>query len=331
MNDNKKEEVNGKKGIARRRILYFVVLVVIFVICFILGYNFVENLGEEKETTNKKVESNKIDQEDEELPKENLTEESVVLISEEAAEELIKKYHYEYTLSGTQPQYSSGYTENVKFELSYHNSFDKTKKVKCSDYANVKKVDSNLYTLKGKYEDVYYCDKKTNAISYDDLNNSYKNLFGNDKDLERKNYYPYVYNSEKAYFVELYPIVGNPYQKENLYGVQDIKVEDNKLVIDVGYAEFEYVEGSIDGDYSSCNIYSDDEERMAECISVIEDTVHFSTTITNYGKVSYTWDEFNDDNFIKSFKEKYLADLPTYTFVFEKENDNYILVDFYQN
>ena len=317
-----------KKDGSKKKIILIILVVIGLIGCYLVGYIIGTNLGKEKKK-DKPNEEIKEEVKEEELEEEVPKEEPLTLISKEEAEKLITKYHYENTLSGVQPQYNVGFNESIKFEVAYNNSKDKIKSKNCADYADVKKSYDKYYTLKGEYEERYFCEKKADVISYEDLNNSYKSLFGSDKSITKENNYPYIYSESKDSFVELFPISGNPYSWESVYGVQNVELVDNKLHISVGYIELENVEGPPNGNYSKCDKYVYESDEYYTCVDELENTTYYTAIIDDVGRVSYTANEVFKDNFKKQFKDKYLSKLPTYTYVFDKEDDNYILVDFY--
>jgi len=295
--NNDKDTKNKEKNNNKIVIIVLAVLIPVVGICgWLLGSNLSKSDNPVKENNNEQKEEKPQDDEEK--------EEQMQAISVEEAEKLIAKYQFSNAL--IQGQFASGYTQEDKQALALLNASDKLSTKDCSLYFDVQEDYNHDYALKG--DERFCCSKKSNVISYEDLNQSYKELFGNKENILKENFYVpeltvYKYDNKTSDFIETIPCASGTYSENvDVYGVQSVEIENNQLVVNVGYI---LLEGAIEIDY-------------------------YQATIDNK-TVTVSWDETRKENWKEDFKKKYLDKLPTYKYVFEKENDNYILVDFYKD
>ena len=146
------------------------------------------------------------------------------------------------------------------------------------------------------------------TISYDTLNASYKELYGNDQDISKIQYISMGFGPAYQYVEEINSYVkvhcgacGGISVVEKLYGVKSAKLDGNKLVINVGM-----IQVSPSGD---------DYNKVVGTI--------------NGQDVKFTYDEIHDSmgKTKKEFLSKYLDKLDTYEFDFIKEDGIYKLRD----
>lgn len=227
---------------------------------------------------------------DKEINKEedtNLTQENDFDSAE--AKKLIDKYYAEGPTGGPNT-FKTGYTEEIKRYLA----------LKKSEYDKITYI---------WYEPF---NSAREAIYYDDLNETYKYLFGETNDAAREDFSlgckKFVYDKKQDVFIDASECggVGTP---KYFYGVKTAKEKDNKLVIDVVYAEFNIV-----GSYDENNVV----------YFKYNDTLNNSYDDKDiYGSESGKERE-NYDKFEEKYLEENSQKLPIYTFVFEKEDNHYI-------
>ena len=109
----------------------------------------------------------------------------------------------------------------------------------CSD--NVSIQTNHTYSCKLKNSSLYTA-LIPNKVSYNDMNASYKRLYGNDQNISKGSISidsgrRYIYINEIDSFIEasIYGGGDGSFVGAQVYGVKSAKLSGNKLVIDVGY------------------------------------------------------------------------------------------------
>ena len=147
---------------------------------------------------------------------------------------LVDKYFTDnYIVSGN--VFKDGMTDRYKFGLAINNLDKELTEYDCGELYPESETD---------YEGIVvgngtYCDGKVKGISYDDLDKSYKKLFGNDSKLKKESVGIYGYVESKDIFVGLSCRCGGEGFTKYSYKVKDSKVKGNKLVVNVYYYEYE--------------------------------------------------------------------------------------------
>lgn len=153
-------------------------------------------------------------------------------------------------------------------------------------------------TTNGYYENNgAICSSYPNQYSYERVNARYKKIFGSLKEAPKKDllyrYEVYDYSDKKDVYVELEPQFGPIIPNLYYYEVKEAKINNNELKINISYLTYK--------------------------VNPLVEPEHISYKINN---VEYTIEK--EDN-IKQIYSDNENSLPTLTFVFEKENNNYIL------
>ena len=200
--------------------------------------------------------------------------------------------------------FKDGYTLQNKMILAYLNlSNEKMSDVSCKTiYNNLSMNEFSEYQVNLSLEGFSqgYCSDVTSAINYDDLNQSYKELFGNNQELPKVDFNYgfdlYDYNESTNQFILLSCNCGGRTSGFVVYGIKNVRVDGEELTISVAYTEF----------------------LESESLETYE-------TIINNNKVVYNSSEVSESNFEKNFLDKYLNDMTEYNLIFVKQNGNYIL------
>lgn len=319
-NMNNQEEVNNGTDKVKRKghgPVYWLIVIVGVTFIIAASFNIGTKVGKiaEGDVTNKDNTSNQnsnvnsnsnVDSNSNiESNSNNIPENKIDNLDVASAEKLLAKYHE--TGIGRSIQYTKGFTTELKQYLAWANTVNKPKR-KCSDSFNVKLQSGETdvyYTKVGQSE--FWCNSQTETISYDEINKTYKSLFGSKQEMPKSNFSNlislYYYSDKTNSFVKGY-IWGTGVGPENIdgYAVKNVEVKDNQLLVNVAYVELNY---------------SDDDH--------IEYRINGKTQTTKYPKNS-TFKSYNE--FANSVAKKHVNELPVYQYVFEKENDNYVLVDF---
>ena len=147
---------------------------------------------------------------------------------------LVDKYFTDnYIVAGN--VFKDGMVDRYKFGLAINNLDKELTEYDCNElYPENEKDELGIVVGNGTY-----CDGKVKGISYDDLNTSYKKLFGNDSKLKKESAGIFGYVESKDIFVGLSCRCGGEGFTKYLYKVKDAKVKGNKLVINVYYYEYE--------------------------------------------------------------------------------------------
>lgn len=217
------------------------------------------------------------------------------------AKELVDKYYYT-TTSPDLNLFTTELTSNQQKGIAIKNlPQSKIQTITCeglSDFSKdsdstCRKKDDNSVITQGK------------MIEYSNLDGEYKYLFGKDKSVEKKDFEvvltTWKYNSDKDAFIDYNKLGGyavSPYF--TTYGVQNARVQDENLIIDIGYI---FVWSKT----------SDDQQKFVAKIGGEE--------------LTFTTAEVQKDTFEKEFTDKYLDKLDTYEFTFKYEDDHYVFVD----
>lgn len=296
--------MENEKNSNNKLIIAFIIVVVAIVGIGLVASN--------KITESKKKESEKQQEENNSETKEeteNENKEILEVISKEEANELLSKYHADIYF-----QYHQDYS-GFKEELKQYLAFINTKSIEVKNCADVYELTTTEYgdQIKIGEELTYCCADTTQVISYEDINETYKILFGSEKDMPKTNfqYLIYVYNyieETDSFASSMICESGYAYPDIEVYNIEEIEVINNQLVISVNYIEFE--------------ISTEETDEIVYRASVGDQIIEIRED-------ELVDEEFNirtetTDNFFKTYEDL----LPTYTYIFEKENDNLILVDF---
>ena len=138
------------------------------------------------------------------------------------------------------------------------------------------------------------CGYYSHIVSYENMNKIYKELYGKNLEVEKQRF---GYRPTTIYYDPKHDVFalsqfqgGSGYQEEKFYDVKSAKIVEGQLIIDIGYEIFTPCDG----------------EKL--CSSNYLKAFTYNTTM-------------NESDFIK----ENLNDFDTYRFVFEKEDDHYIL------
>ena len=151
------------------------------------------------------------------------------------AKKLVTSY-FSSSVVATNNVLKTGMTDKYKISLAINKiTSDKLTEYNCTElYPDKEKDNTGIIVSEGAY-----CDGTTQGISYNELNNAYKELFGNNSKLKKESYGVYDYIKDKDVFVMLSCRCGNVDVTEYLYDVKDAKIKGDTLKIRVNY--FEYV------------------------------------------------------------------------------------------
>lgn len=240
----------------------------------------------------------------------NKQEEVVEALSIEEAETLLEKYHADFY-----SQYTAGYEEDLKQYLAIKNT-KKWEEKKCNEVYNVttnEYGDDYITLIDGEER---CCNDEVITLKYADVNANYKSLFGLQEDMPKTTFMNlltvYNYVEEIDSFAVTYVCnsgIANP--NVELYDVYAVEIIDNQMIISVHYVEF--VEGM------------DDNYDVVYSVELGNEDVEFAV------------DELMNDewevnkNVTDKFFEQYGNKLPVYKYVFEKDDNNWVLVDFYKS
>ena len=191
-----------------------------------------------------------------------------------------------------------GYDDTTKMELAYmYLDSSDFKTMSCKSL-----FDGVDGWKKQEYEGFYInddyrgCEVETKTISYDKLNQSYKNLFGSEINIPKKNFHLVTYSDKQNVFarVELYASGGDA---DPCFGMD--KVMSAKLSSD-GILTIIY------GDVAFCPCR--DDEKLCPTFDVDE---------------SIVYDDFYDveENFFKKYEDQ----VTKWEFTFEKDNGHFVL------
>ena len=188
-----------------------------------------------------------------------------------------------------------GLTQDVMMESTLTGYLEQDiSKYSCSNF----NTNDNGYITIDRVGDSYQCTDYAKAYDYDKLNEIYKQYYGNDKEMPKRNFtiygslYIYAYIPKENVFVN----VINGFGPGSLlrYGIKKIENNSNSLNILVSYDNITFdIEGG--------------------------NTPSFDQSI------SFTYEELMKENFGQELVDKYGNKMKDVEFVFEKENDNYIL------
>lgn len=135
--------------------------------------------------------------------------------------------------------FKDGISERYKLGLAINNLDKELTEYNCSDlYPDFELDEEGIVVGNGTY-----CDGTVKGISYDDLNKSYKKLFGNDSKLKKESVGIYGYVESKDIFVGLSCRCGGVDFNKYLYKVKDAKEKGNNLTVNVYYYEYKPEEG----------------------------------------------------------------------------------------
>lgn len=218
------------------------------------------------------------------------------------AKKLVDKY-YEESLGSNVIE--AGLTEEAKIFLAIRNTSIEhmSSPISCdSIYQNSEKATFQGYGYMVKLDShdnkAGFCNNDTNIIHYDEVNKSYKELFGSDEEVPKRSIFflYHVYDFNDNYFVKLSCNCGGADTTLRLYDVKSANIIDGKLVVSVGYE-------ALLNDWEKNQYYSKIQDKYFTLDNSIEG--------------------------IESFKEEYLKEnldkMDTYEFVFEQDNYNYVL------
>lgn len=106
-----------------------------------------------------------------------------------------------------------------------------------------------------------FCDGKVKGISYNDLNKSYKKLFGNSSDLEKKTVGVYNYIKDKDTFVILSCRCGGATQTRYLRDVKEATIKGNTLKVKVYYFEYVPEEGKENEEIDEAKVLEENKSK----------------------------------------------------------------------
>jgi len=219
-------------------------------------------------------------------------------VTEDQAYELIQKYEG----SPNENIFVDGLTESTMFSTAISNVKNKyIYRIMASVLKNldgVKKTEYG-YEIETTYGTINIEEQSViNAYEYEGLNSAYKELYG--KTLEKKDFdmgiVYYKYFDVEDSFLEIVSPTG--FYSIFKYAITNISTDKNKLIISVGYAIFDADIGNENGGFTS-EIDSD--------------------------KV-FNLDELTADDFNKTLVDTYYDKLKNVDFIFEKQNNSYVLV-----
>lgn len=229
----------------------------------------------------------------------NINNEEKIEISKSEAMDLVSKYIN--GLSGNTILHL-GMTEDVMMQSTLNKiEYKDTSNYSCSYLEQYNNINENTITFEDGNGFDFYCDNSLNYFSYDALNKIYKEYYGKDKEMPKRNFstnnnmYAYVLTKdEKGY---IYLVTGFGPSTADYYGIKSISSTENNLKIMVGYASIEYEMGCDD----------------CRCIPDFDENLRF------------TYDEVRADNFGQKLVDDYGDKMKSVEFVFEKEDNHYIL------
>lgn len=224
------------------------------------------------------------------------------------AKKLVDKYYITNYGSNT---FTTGLTDEAKVVTAIFNTNIKESSViSCysaySNNPNAKQDSDTSFFISFESSRGGGCDSDTVPFySYDAINETYKELYGEDLDIAKKSFayeaLIYDYLESNNGFAKLSCRCGGVTFDRNLYFVKSAKLDGDKLTVDVAYI----------------TLLQDQDSDF--------DDPTLETTIGEE-KVTYKYSEVWKDNFEEEFKEKYYDKMDAnYTFTFEKEDDHYIL------
>ena len=295
-------EVNEKKG--GKGVVVFIILLILIIIG-LCGY-----ICYEKGVFDKFIKTN---DEEEKASKSDKEKD----FDTTKAKELVDKYYVEMLWDNIFTS-ETGIDGMAKDVIAVNNMVNSKKKLaSCYHFyennPSAQKDTANSYavTLKSDVFSIKYggggCDNgSADYYEYNDLNSTYKYLFGKNNDMPKSDFSLYGrvfdYIEDKDVFVQLDCRCGGaqgPHYKNHF--VQSAKVKGDDLTINIGYV---YMKPSDDNG----------------------DDPMLSATIGGE-QVSYKSSETLKDTFEKEFTDKYLDKLDTYTFTFKYEDDHYVFVE----
>lgn len=209
--------------------------------------------------------------------------------------DLIVKSYYDSSKTLFDDVFSKGLDDNMKALIAIRNTTGVSED--CDDlYKNsgVKKFTGGEdYQIDYNGNEIGVCETNAEAYKYDDVNDSYKKLFGQSQNVAKNkivmNLISYDFVNDK--FVKLQTYGGTDSRPISVYKVASAKLKDGILTVQVLYKRLEL-------------------------------------EIQDDGYLYYKEDKFNDstlDNFINNFADKYKSDMDTYEMVFKLESAHYIL------
>lgn len=240
----------------------------------------------------------------------NKQEEVIEVLSIEEAEVLLEKYH-----ANIYSQYNAGYTEDLKQYLAIKNTkmFEEKRCNEVYDVTTNEYGDDYITLIDGEER---CCADEVVTLKYDDVNTTYKSLFGSKNDMPKTTSMNLltVYN-----FVEEIDSFATTYicnsgianQNVELYDVFEVELVDNQMIVSVHYLEF--IEGMNDNYDSVYSVTIGYEELEFEVDELMNDDWEVKEEVTN------------------ELLEQHGDKLPVYKYIFEKENNNWVLVNFYKS
>ena len=151
-----------------------------------------------------------------------------------SAKELVDKFYSDnYIVSSN--IFKDGMNDRYKISMAYNKISEKAKEYECKElYKDAKKDDQGIVVGDGTF-----CDGKVKGVSYKDLEEAYKSLFGKNKKLDKKTVGVFNYIKENDIFVYLSCRCGGVDNKIYIYDVKDAKIKGSNLVVNVYYYEYE--------------------------------------------------------------------------------------------
>lgn len=184
-------------------------------------------------------------------------------------------------------------SKEFKLHLALNKTKEITNKYSCNELFGNKDLTS-YFSNEDLKDSNLRCDSTSRQFSYEDVNTTYKKLFGSKLEAPKETIsvylLPFVYLKDKNIFVELsmdtgdggYPVVS---------GILDYNKDGNKLYVTYGIAR-------------------------------AEDDQHLKLSDGSSVKISVDWNNY--DETMKKYFDKYKDKLFKYKLVFENENNNYV-------
>lgn len=294
-----------KKNVINAIVVIMILLISVFLI-YDINLRKDENINikekeEEKQNSDvKQKEEEKVQSENSNI-KENQAQNSNL----QKIKQLIDKYNYN-SLYGVN-LFLEGLGEDTKILITL-NRIPKTEiinNISCSTLyqndenavyeSNGYKVNLNVYVgNKGSF-----CYTTTYGISYESASKVYKDLFGSNNDMPKKDVVGVggTYDFKDDYFYELTYLGGGYNPNIGIYGIKDVQLNDDELIVYIGYLYFQL-------NYEK-NTYSPSFDKTIE----------------------YTAEDLKNDSVVQEYTQKHYDKMNKSKWIFINDNGNYVLKD----
>lgn len=154
--------------------------------------------------------------------------------------ELVDKY-YGLSTTHTSNIFNQGLTTELKMIMAFNSMrFDSTRTSQtfsCDElYGNTYSGENGTYII----TEAAVCEESTYGISYDEINYYYKKIFNQDMPKQAFRYGLDLYDYVNEYYIYLNCNCSAFYYSVNYYEIKNVKIINNKLVVEVKYFEFTY-------------------------------------------------------------------------------------------